>query len=171
MLHPKNTKRINNKNIKMLSFLRLSGPNTIRRRRNTPRNISHRIRSPRTKTRWRLRRLQITKRHLTPRMQRGKHHLPRRGSSDRRTCSRRRVSARGRSFFRNHPGSNRHGKRQRAPARAHDVFLQDLSTWSRLAVWNLMAKEVPPTTTVRILRLRQVFHRRWTSQRRRSTRS
>lgn len=38
-------------NIKMLSVLRVSGPNTIRRRRKTPRNISHRIRSPRTKTR------------------------------------------------------------------------------------------------------------------------
>ena len=143
-------------------------PKTTRRK--TPRDISHRVRSQGTKLHRRLRRLQITNRPLTPRIQRRKHHhhrlmmsLPRR----RRTRTLRRVSPGRRSFS----GRNRHGERQRAPARAHDVFLRDPATWSRFAVLpDLMAEEIPPPTAVRILRLRQVFHRRRGSQRRRSCR-
>lgn len=105
-----------------------------------------------------MRRLHITKRPLTPSIQRRKyrHHLPRRRTSGRRTCSRRRVSAGRRTFL----GSNRHSKRQRALAlaRAHGLSLRDPSTWTLLP--NLMAEEIPPTTTVRILLLRQIFHRR-----------
>lgn len=156
----------------MLSSLRVTRSNTTRRRRKTPREISHRIRSPGTKTRRRLRRSQIAKRPSTPGMQRRKHlmmmPLPRRRSRGRRTWSPRRFSAGGRSLSGHDTSSNRHGKRQSAPARANDGFLRDAATWSRLAVLpNLMAEKIPSTTTVRILRLRQVFHRRWRSQRRR----
>ena len=145
--------------------LRVTGPKTTRRK--TPRDISHRVRSQGTKLQRRLRRLQITNRPLTPRIQRRKHHhmmsLPRR----RRTRPLRRVSPGRRSFS----GRNRHGESQRAPARAHDMFLRDPATWSCLLVVvlpNLMAEEIPPPPAVRILRLGQVLHRRGRSQRLRS---